>query len=1193
MTKFYCTITPKSIPVLAMCWILSASAFSKTSPGFKQQSSGIAFTENKGQVHDQNNKPRPDVLYGVMTGNMAVHIKNTGVSYQLYRIDSYKETEDPKTKEKRSEPDQQTIYRIDLNWLNCNKTFIKAEDEALPGHNNYCAESSPKVALNVISYKGVTLKNLYNGINLHYYEKNGQLKHDYIVAPNTDYKQIQLKVEGAEIISQPDGSLILNTPLGKVQEGAPLVYQNDRLLKAKWVVTKHELDWILSFEVENYNPNFELIIDPVTRLWGTYYGGSGPNIAGDDRATCCVTDANGNVFMAGYTNTGTSTLIATLGSHQSTNIGPLYSLDGFLVKFDANGVRLWGTYCGGLGDDVINGCAIDPSGNIFVAGNTNSTTTSNISTVGSHQSNYSGGYDAFLIKFSNSGLIQWGTYYGGVSNEYGYGCTTDINGNAYLCGVASAYSNTIIATPGSHQATSIGSDGFLVKFNSSGVRQWGTYYGISPASCCTDVAGNVFIAGTYLGSTSNTAIATPGSHQPVFGGTIVSQGTDACLVKFNSNGVRQWGTYYGTSGNEVGKVCAADAIGNVYLAGYAENNPPSTGTIISTPLSHQLANQGADDGFLVKFSPSGTRLWGTYYGGNYPDRINSCVVDSSNNVYIAGETQSFASNFVVSGIAIANAGGYQDSLGGLYQGTGVVAADAFLAKFNPSGVRQWGTYYGGASADGGNGCATDKLGHVYLCGLTFTGTNTVIATAGSHQSVISPGNRDAFLVKFDQCTTPPSPPLSLSGSSLICAGTPATFYTPPAYAANYYTLSLPGGTFVTSNTNTITALPVTSGMFTLMAGNACGVSPQQTFSITVNPLPSVAVNSGSICLGQSFTLVASGANSYTYSGGAVVTPSSSSSYTVIGTSAAGCSNSVVSTIGVNPLPSISINSGVICLGQSFTLVASGANTYTYSSGPVVSPILTSSYSATGASAAGCISSNTAISTITVSTVHPTITVNSGSICVGKSFTIIASGANTYTIQGGSLIVNPSATSSYTVAGTSTAGCISSNTAVSTVSVNPLPIINLSSTNSLLCVGESATLTASGASIYTFNPGGVGATITVSPSATTTYAVIGMDANGCSNNASISLSVDACTLIKNEELKISNSGLVLYPNPNTGIITIEMNTDNEVMILNALGQIVYSDKLTTGTHQINLEALANGIYVLRVTHVSGNIKLIKE
>jgi hypothetical protein len=160
---------------------------------------------------------------------------------------------------------------------------------------------------------------------------------------------------------------------------------------------------------------------------------------------------------------------------------------------------------------------------------------------------------------------------------------------------------TAIATLGSHQSTFGGGDydAFLVKFNSSGVRQWSTYYGGSGEddsySCATDASGNVYMTGETSSSVS--AIATVGSHQSSYGGG----SKDAFLVKFNSIGVRQWGTYYGSIGYDIGLSCATDATGNVYMLG----GTSSTLTAISTISSHQSTfGGGGYDAFLVKFNES-------------------------------------------------------------------------------------------------------------------------------------------------------------------------------------------------------------------------------------------------------------------------------------------------------------------------------------------------------------------------------------------------------------------------------------------------------------------------------------------------------------------------------------------------------------------------------------------------------------
>lgn len=695
----------------------------------KSNSNGIRFIENKGQMHDQNYQSRPDVLFGAMAGNMTFHLKTNGVSYQLNRVDSYKFVEDPKTKKEKQEIDRQTIYRIDLNWLNANTNFVTSTDKSFEGYDNFYNEVSPESGiLNVKSYDGITLKNLYPGIDLHYYDKAGELKHDYIVSPGANYEQILLSVDGAEVTINKDGSLLLNTPLGSVQEGAPIVFQNGKKLIARWVVlnsSNDEMSSVIGFEIDNYNPNEILIIDPVTRFWGTYYGGSA-----DEYGYSSCTDNNDNVYVSGYTVSTGGTSIITAGSHQSSFGGG--NDDAFLVKFNSQGVRQWGTYYGGSGAERGNSCATDGAGNVYMAGHTSSQVQSVIATSGAYQSLYGGGsQDAFLVKFNDSGVRIWGTYYGGNYFDRGYSCCTDPSGNVFMTGFTETSTDPAIASPSSHQPDFGGGfgDAFLVKFNSQGTREWGTYYGGSGAEdgngCSADLNGNVYLAGVTNSSAAQ-EIATAGSFQSTFGGN-----TDAFLIKFNPNGVRQWGTYYGGNGDETGYACANDGSGNVYLTGITET---IIAGIISTPGSHQASfGGGTDDAFLVKFNPTGTREWGTYCGGNGYEAGKSVQVDAFNNIVISGITNS-NDGLLVSSDA------YQSTFGGNY--------DAFLSRFNSAGVRSWGTYFGGTGLDEGYGCSIDNSGNVYLTGRTSSNSGSVIASAGCHQPSYGGGTFDGFLVKF-------------------------------------------------------------------------------------------------------------------------------------------------------------------------------------------------------------------------------------------------------------------------------------------------------------------------------------------------------------------------------------------------------------------------------------------------------------
>jgi len=385
--------------------------------------------------------------------------------------------------------------------------------------------------------------------------------------------------------------------------------------------------------------------------------------------------------------------------------------------------RIWGTYYGGTADDRGYACAVDPNGNVYIAGFTSST--GGIATAGGHSTTNGGSRDAFLVKFNASGVRQWATYYGGDRTDEAWSCATDASGNVYLAG-RTLSTNNIASSSNSHQPTNGGGDdAFLVKFNASGVRQWATFYGGSGTdwgrSCATDASGNVYLAG-YTLSTNNIA-SSSNSHQPTYGG-----GDDAFLVKFNASGVRQWATYYGGSGTDWGRSCATDASGNVYLAGWTA----SANNIASSSNSHQPTNGGGRDAFLVKFNASGVRQWATYYGGSNWDEAWSCATDASGNVYLAGYTES------TNNISTPSTS-HQSTNGG--------GRDAFLVKFNASGVRQWATYYGGSNTDDGYSCATDALGNVYLAGHT-TSTNNIASSSNSHQPT-NGGSSDAFLVKFN------------------------------------------------------------------------------------------------------------------------------------------------------------------------------------------------------------------------------------------------------------------------------------------------------------------------------------------------------------------------------------------------------------------------------------------------------------
>ena len=302
----------------------------------------------------------------------------------------------------------------------------------------------------------------------------------------------------------------------------------------------------------------------------------------------------------------------------------------------------------------------------------------------------------------------------------------------------------------------------------------------------------------------------------------------------------------------------------------------------------------------------------------------------------------------------------------------------------------------------------------------------------------------------------PTPTVTASPSFTICTGQTTT-------------LTASGGTSYSWNTGattaTLTINPTTTTSYTATVTNSNGCVATATNTITVNPLPTLTItsSSASICNGSSTNLTANGASTYVWSPSAglnsttgttvTASPTITTTYTVVGTSSAGCNSSSTISITVNPLPTLTLtaSSSSLCIGNSTTLNATGANIYAWS---------------------------------------PT--------------------TGLITTTGSTVVASPTITTTYTVTGTSVVGC-SSNTTQAIV-INSLPVANAGS-NVTLNLGQSVTLGTAPVSgnTYSWSPtAGLNnpniANPNASPAITTTYSLTVSNANGCTSMDSVTVKV---------------------------------------------------------------------------------------
>jgi len=405
------------------------------------------------------------------------------------------------------------------------------------------------------------------------------------------------------------------------------------------------------------------------------------------------------------------------------------SVNGKTIVIDPVPIRLWGTYYGAVyATDQPNSINFDSLGNTIFTGSTESAT--GIATNGSFQSTKTTFNSAFMVKLNSNGVRVWATYLNGAGIQ---GAKINSQNEMYVTGYASS---GVLSTPNSYKETLDSTDALLMKFDSNGQRIWGTYFGgknFERADAISlDHNENIIIAGE---THSLEGIATPNSYQETLNAS--PDLYSGFFAKFDKDGNRLYGSYFPV----VIKHCAIDQNNNVFFAGnkYVDdffNYYPN----ISTPGAFKTT-QNSVDGYLIKFDSHFTKLWSTYYGGDKSatdtsensDLIEGIGCDNLNNVYIIGTTKS------LNGISTAGAFKTSQNAGG---------QDAFIAKFNSNGFREWGTYFGDNSTlytDSGTNCFISPEGNIYLIGYTDSEKN--ITTPNSFQNIIKSGP-DGFITKF-------------------------------------------------------------------------------------------------------------------------------------------------------------------------------------------------------------------------------------------------------------------------------------------------------------------------------------------------------------------------------------------------------------------------------------------------------------
>jgi PKD repeat protein len=616
----------------------------------------LRFIKNKNQW-ENNYKFRADMPGGY------VFLKNNSLQYSLYDAEAVRHLHPgKKTSDKLADPTAQIMlkaHNVEVKFLNSSAfTYPQGKEETAETRNYFLGNDSRKWASAVPSYYKVEYEELYQGIDLLFYEKNKAFKYEFVVNPSENPQQIKLQYEGATRLKLEEGNLVIETSLGVITEKKPYCYQ---------LIDNQELSVLANFRLENnilsyefpqgYNQNYPLVIDP--ELVFSSYSGSNT----DNWGSTATYDDLGNLYSGGIILDPGNAFPATTGAFQVSYGG---SIDVGILKFNATtGGLLYATYLGGSAAEFPHSLVVDKNRELIVLGTSSS---SNFpTTFGAVDNSFNGGFaitvisgvffangsDLFVAKLSEDGkTLKGSTYLGGSSNDgvntntstifknYGDQFRGEVisDDNNYIY-VSSLTASTDFPTKNAFQTTRKGAfDGVLLKLNPSLTNlEWSTYFGGSGFDAAYSMKINrqqqLYVCGVTqsLDLRQNIPInpAIPNPLHPDFQGS--TQNEDGFIAKLTNDGQPIQVTFIGTSNADQTYLLDLDPEENILVAGL------TNGTYPIFQANYKQANSGQ---FIHKLDADlSTSLMSTTIGTGrgIPDiSLTAFMVNDCGNIYLAG-----------------------------------------------------------------------------------------------------------------------------------------------------------------------------------------------------------------------------------------------------------------------------------------------------------------------------------------------------------------------------------------------------------------------------------------------------------------------------------------------------------------------------------------------------------------------------
>ncbi len=1013
-------------------------------------------------------------------------------------------------------------------------------------------------ASDVRAFEKLKYLGIYPGIDLNYFGKEGNLKYDFVVAPNADASLIAMRYEGADKVFLKNRQLHVVNSFNTVTEMRPVAYQIIDGIK-RMVACEFTLNGqTVGFEFPNgYNQAVELVIDPV--LIFSSYSGSVSNNFG----FTATYDDTGALYGGGI-SFGVDYPTVT-GSYNNGFGG---QVDIAISKFSPDGSSLiYSTIIGGSSAESPHSMVVNSLGQLVILGSTSS---SNFpTTVGAYDASYNGGAAinfpsngtnyttgsdiVITILNANGSALVGSTFFGGTGNDglnqtgilaYNYGdqfrgeVIVDASNNVLI--VSSTLSSDLPVTAGTFDATlGGGQDALIAKFNPtvSGLT-WCCYLGGDGAdagySLKLNSTGDVFVAGGTQGQNF------PVQGTPLFGA--FQGGTaDGYVAHISGDGSSILNaTYIGTSAYDQTYFVEVDADDDIYVYGQSLGAYPVTAGTYSNAGGRQ---------FIQKLNTGlGVSLLSTVFGsGGNSVNISptAFLVDVCNRIYVSGWGGS-TNGSNLGGNVVGNTNGLAVT-SNAFQSTTDGSDFYFMVLEADAASLLYATYFGGAGTaehvDGGTSRFNrDGIIHQAVCA-GCGGSSAFPTTPGAWSNTNdSPSGCNLGVIKLDMEITGVDVEITAGGNVSGCAPFQVQFASQLVNAADIVwefgegtTSNLANPVFTYTDPGTYTVMLIGTDTI-LCTGGLFADTAFATITVTAIAVPANAGNDQAVCGASAVQIGSTSTAGYSYSWSPSVglsasnvaqptaNPSATQVYTLTVTDANGCED--VDDVEIDIFALQASGGTTICPGSgSVQLSATDAASWSWSpsnlvdnasgQNPNATVSTTTTFTVTASNGNGCILTDEVIVEVA-----PAAVANAGpdqEVCIGQSTALSANGGIVYLwspaiFLSDAAIANPTLTPAQNI--TYTLNIVDANGCTATadvdVVVNPLPTV-LASPSVEVCQDASVQLQASGALSYSWSPAaGLDNPTSVSPQATvnttTTFTVTGTDINGCVNTASVTIDV---------------------------------------------------------------------------------------